>query len=185
MFKRNKKGAIELSVGTIVVIVIAMSMLMLGLVLVRNIFTGATYNIDQLNEGVESEINQLFSDEDQKMVIYLPRGNVVDIDQGEDYGVGFSIRNTEKGVSETSTFAYNVEAVSIESGCSLTIDQANSFIRLRGSGENELSPGSDPWVNVVTLRPSETAPPCLIAYDIIVKKNGQSYDIAGFDVQVE
>ena len=46
---RKKKAAIELSVGTIVVIVLAMSMLILGLVLIRNIFKGSIDNFDALN----------------------------------------------------------------------------------------------------------------------------------------
>ena len=36
--KTEKKGAIELSIGTVVIIVLAMTMLVLGIVLVRNIF---------------------------------------------------------------------------------------------------------------------------------------------------
>ena len=37
----QKKGAIELSMTTIVILVLAMSMLILGLVLIKAIFTGA------------------------------------------------------------------------------------------------------------------------------------------------
>ena len=39
----NKKAAIEMSIGTIVTIVLAMSMLILGMVLVKNIFSGYCY----------------------------------------------------------------------------------------------------------------------------------------------
>jgi hypothetical protein len=61
MNKRGKRGALELSIGTVVIIVLAMSMLILGLVLVKNIFSGAKYNIDQLNDKVTDEINQYLS----------------------------------------------------------------------------------------------------------------------------
>ena len=47
----QKRGAMELSIGTIVIIVLAMSMLILGLVLIRTIFTGAKYNIDTIVSG--------------------------------------------------------------------------------------------------------------------------------------
>ena len=57
----GKKGAIELSIGTIVIVVLAMSMLILGLVLVRTIFAGATYNVQQMNDKVKDQINQLFN----------------------------------------------------------------------------------------------------------------------------
>ena len=60
---KNKKAALELSIGTVVVLVIGMAMLILGLVLVRTIFTGAKYNVDQINKNVEAEINKLFDEE--------------------------------------------------------------------------------------------------------------------------
>ena len=44
----GKKGAMELSMGTIVILVLAMSMLILGLVLIRTIFMGAKYNVQTI-----------------------------------------------------------------------------------------------------------------------------------------
>ena len=69
---RGKTGALELSIGTIVIIVLAMSMLILGMVLVRNIFSGSSENILQMNDKVKDQINRLFV-EDKKPVIYLPK----------------------------------------------------------------------------------------------------------------
>ena len=50
--KLRKKGAIELSIGTIVIIVLAMSMLILGIILIKNIFSGSTNAVDDINKGV-------------------------------------------------------------------------------------------------------------------------------------
>ena len=47
---KAKKGAMELSIGTIVIIVLAMSMLILGLVLIKTIFVGAKYNVDTIED---------------------------------------------------------------------------------------------------------------------------------------
>jgi hypothetical protein len=68
---RGKEGAIELSIGTIVIIVLAMSMLILGMVLVRNIFSGANNAIDMTQDELEGEISKLFV-EDKRTVVYLP-----------------------------------------------------------------------------------------------------------------
>ena len=81
----RKKGAMELSISTVVVIVLAMSMLILGLILVRSIFTGAKYNIEKMNEKVEGEINKLFV-EDKRAVLYLPN-RLAEVKQGDVYGV--------------------------------------------------------------------------------------------------
>jgi hypothetical protein len=101
-----KKGAIELSIGTIVIIVLAMSMLILGLVLVKNIFGGATYNIDTMNEKVKGEISKLFV-EDRKTVVYL-ENSLAKIDQGKSWGIGFAIKNLKRGTADSGDFSYEV-----------------------------------------------------------------------------
>lgn len=78
---KNKKAAIELSIGTIVVIVIAMTMLVLGLVLVKNIFSGATESVDSLNEKVMGEISRLFTDETANVVVRLGSDQTAKIKQ--------------------------------------------------------------------------------------------------------
>ena len=49
----KNKGVIELSIGTIVIIVLAMSMFILGLVLVRSIFDEPHFKISYMNESGE------------------------------------------------------------------------------------------------------------------------------------
>ena len=78
----NKRGALELSIGTIVIIVIGMSMLILGLVLVRTIFTGSTESINILNEKVQNEISSLFADEGADIVVKLGEGQTAKIKPG-------------------------------------------------------------------------------------------------------
>ena len=63
--KKNRKAAMEMSVGTIVTIVLLMTVLILGLVLVRTIFTGAIENINGIDQAVKSELKNYF----QKMKI--------------------------------------------------------------------------------------------------------------------
>jgi hypothetical protein len=184
MWHKNKKAAIELSVGTIVVIVIAMSMLILGLILVKNIFSGATQNVDDLNIKVKDEIKKLFSDNNEKMVLYVKGGSIIEIKQGETYGIGFGIRNTEKGSSTVGKFVYTVVATSVESGCNLPLETANSYIRLHQTESFDLSPGSDPFMQFVQIRPTESAPLCQIGYRITVTKDGASYTGKSFDIQI-
>lgn len=98
----NKKAAIELSVSTIVVIVLAMTMLVLGFVLVRNIFSGATESIDDLNDKVKNEITQLFTAEDKDIVVWLGSDKTAKIKQGTDFfGVAIGAR-TSDGSSATN-----------------------------------------------------------------------------------
>jgi len=88
----NRKAAIELSIGTIVIIVISMSMLILGLVLVRSIFTGATESVDTLNDRVKSEITSLFAREGSKVVVLLGSDRTATITAGDSIGIGIGAK---------------------------------------------------------------------------------------------
>lgn len=66
-----KKGAFELGVGTMVIIVIAVLILVLGIVFVSNIFKGGTENIDTLNKKVTAKIQNLFGEENDDVVVML------------------------------------------------------------------------------------------------------------------
>lgn len=180
----QKRGALELSVGTIVIIVLAMSMLILGLVLVRNIFSGATEASDLINDNVKSQIQKLFNEEDRKTVVYLP-DNSAEISKGKSYNVLFAIRNNVRGESEAGSFTYETKATEVEQGCRLTLQQADSYIRLgRSGGPVKITPGTDPVERKIEVRASDSAPLCSITYDIVVKKDGQTYDTNFFTLQI-
>ena len=139
--KLNKKAAIELSVSSIVVIVIAMTMLILGLVLVRTIFSGAQENVKEINDEVKNQIGKLFEEEGGKTMVYLS-GHKAEIKQGKDWGVAFAIKNTETGTTESSEFSYVVSADDLTFDCKgLTKAEAESWIKARKSGSMTISPG--------------------------------------------
>lgn len=89
----SKEGAIELSMGTIVVLVLAMSMLILGLVLVRSIFRTATNSVNELDNKVRTEITNLFVDESNKVVVKLGSDYTARITAGTtNFGIGIGAK---------------------------------------------------------------------------------------------
>jgi hypothetical protein len=181
--KHNKKAAIELSIGTIVILVIAMTMLILGLVLVRTIFSGTTDSVNILNDKVRGEINDLFTEESQKSVIRLA-GNKARPKQGEDLGVAFGIKNTQKGTTTPSNFQYTVEAEELSADCQgLTKLQADGWIKARKTGGATLNPGETGHFIVSFIIP-EDAPLCIIPYNIIITKDAAAYTQDFFDLVV-
>lgn len=178
----ERKGAIELSVGTIVVIVLAMSMLILGLVLIRTIFVGSKYNVDQLNKNVEAEINKLFNERGDKIILYLAN-NQADVKQGKSFGVAFGVRNTIEGESGAGNFAYKIQASDVQKGCQLTLQQADNYLIIGSSGSFSTSPGQIRY-NLVKIQPSSSAPLCEIRYDISVTEDNQPYDSTFFIVRI-
>ena len=77
MRMKTKKAAMEMSVGTIVTIVLLMSVLILGIFLVQKIFSSSTNAIDTIDNEVQNQITQLFSDEGNKLAVYPTSRDIV------------------------------------------------------------------------------------------------------------
>ncbi|MBX4212257.1 hypothetical protein KW787_02250 [Candidatus Pacearchaeota archaeon] len=119
---KTRKAAIELSIGTIVIIVLAMSMLILGLVLVQRIFSGATQSVDVLNDKVINAMSALFTDENSNVVVKLGPDQTVKVkpDSG-DVNVPFGARTSDGSAVTRTRLKYK-----------LTLEEAN--------GKNCISP---------------------------------------------
>lgn len=182
--KQTSRGALELSIGTIVILVLAMSMLILGLVLVRTIFTGAKYNVETMNKKVEAEINKLFV-EDQRAVIYLPN-RIAEVKQGEQFGLGFGIQNA----IATQKFRWQVEIAddNVRKKCGVTDRQAEEWITTGSSGSVDVASGQK-YYDVIRFYIPEAAvndvSTCIIRYRLVIKQeDGNPYTTESFDVDV-
>jgi len=178
----NRKAAMELTMGTMVTIVLLVMVLILGGYFVNKIFFSATKSIDTIDEAVNSQINQLFAEDNTRKIVIFPSTRKVNLEKGEQgSGFAFSIRNIE---TEAATFSYSISATETSCPSSLSTTQADSFIALGKTGTAQISAGSimeSP--KLVTFSIPETAPPCLIAYTITMQKGGQLYG-SSVDVQV-
>jgi len=166
----NKKAAMEMSVGTIVTIVLLMSVLVMGIFLVQKIFGAGTSAIDQVSVQLDSEIAKLFSSEGKSMVLYPSSGNVV-VKKGDDpKGFAFNVKNDEGG--QVQSYTYQISAQSIPTTCGTLDDiQANSFI-IGASGNFELGGGNSlSNARLVRFQVPKQAPSCSFFYQVIVTGN--------------
>ena len=135
MKKRSntKKGAMELSISTIVVIVLAMSMLILGLVLVRTIFTGATESVTEIDTKIKGEIKEMFVDDSTKIIVKLDSDKTIRIRaDGTMSGVGFGARTIDGSIVDTKEMKYklNLDTNSRENCVSiLNIKKVEEFFK--------------------------------------------------------
>ena len=179
----KKKGAIELSIGTIVIIVLAMSMLILGMVLVKNIFTGSSENVLQMNDQVKDQINKLFVD-DKRTVVYLPN-QIVKINQNEDWGVAFGIKNLARGTAEAGRFHYDVivSDPDVRTKCGIDERTIEGWIRTGRADDATIAPGQS-YFGIVRFLIPENAPLCTVRFHIDVTKDNAVYATDFFDVEV-
>ncbi len=171
---KSKKAAMEMSVGTIVTIVLLMTVLILGLVMVKSIFSGAVENIDGIDQAVKNEINSLFAEDNTRRIVIYPPTRKVSVKKGEEAGFGFSIRNNGQG---DETFSYVVGVNEVAQSCQMTEEQAENLISL-GKTESYIIPSGDALENpvLVTFNIPETASICDIRYGIdVTKSDGSAY----------
>ncbi len=176
---RGKNGAMEMSVGTIVVIVLSMSMLILGMVLIKNIFTGASENVLQMNDKVKGQIGKLFV-EDRKTVVNLPN-QIAKIKQNEEWGVSFGVTNLQRaGAGTGDDFSYEV-IVNDASNCG-GVD-VGSWIKIGGQGNMNIVPGGN-FYGIIRFLVPEGTPLCIARFNLEVKQGSDNYATDFFDVEV-
>lgn len=164
---KNKKAAMEMSVGTIVTIVLLMSVLVLGLVLVRSVFRSSSNAIDQIDNAVQNEITKLFAEEDKELIVY-PTSRTFTLKKGDDpAGFAFSVENK---YTETKQYSYTVTAQDVSNcGSGFSKAEAESYL-LGGAGSFSLERGTAlSQARLVRFAIPETAPPCTIVYYLEVE----------------
>src|SRR3989338_5108015 len=111
----EKRGALELSVNTIVVIVIGVTILTLGLYFVKNIFGG----LDELGTGALEKAKSQLGDlgDVDKLLSISPKET--DIHQGDTGYVKVTIANIENDVDYKSVKA-SVKGASKDVNCVFT-----------------------------------------------------------------
>jgi len=176
---KSKKAAMEMSVGTIVTIVLLMSVLILGIFLVQKIFSVARGAVDLTSAQLEDQINKLFS-EDAKVVIY-PQTRFVEIKQGETDGVGLGIFNTE---GEAGTFSYEVVLSGI-SDCSETEEEVESWIKQGKAEDNIPIAVGSKSIQKVLIKAPEGSSLCSLRFRINVYQEEEAYATDFFDIEVK
>jgi hypothetical protein len=137
---RGKKAAIEMSIGTIVVIVLAMSMLILGMVLVKNIFGGATDIATMTTDQVKNQVAQMFGD--QKDLVIYPDTRHIEVEVGEVSGFGLGIKNVDGLTGGKFSYEVIVSDPDIQSKCGVSESEALGWITTgRAEKDINLAPG--------------------------------------------
>ncbi len=180
---RGKSGAIEMSVGTIVIIVLSMSMLILGMVLIKNIFSGASENVLQMNDKVKGEINKLFV-EDKRTIMYLPN-QIAKIKQNEEWGIAFGVKNLQRGTAEAGRFNYEVVVSDpdVRTKCGIGERDIESWIVTGRADQMTIAPGQS-YFGIVRFFIPAGAPLCTVRMHLDVTKDNSPYATDFFDIEI-
>lgn len=131
----DKKGAIELSVGTIVIIVLSVTLLILGIVFVKSIMCSGIVISEQLSTGVKNEVNNLFG-ADQYGVRCVGEGG-----QEIKYASG-GRRQIVCIIKSESQATYNLKVTDVKSLIGASTSTVQKWI-LQQDWKGDVSPGGN------------------------------------------
>lgn len=192
---KNKRAAMEMTVGTIVTIVLLMAALVLGLILTRTIFIKTTENVENIDAQVKGEINDLFGEEGTRFVIRLGNQNTARVRQGtSNFGIPIGFSPTIPAAWGTAT---------PKSGCKYTITPANRPEYCSSKGWNNICQTSvktgctnvlfeafenNNGYSLIKIDIPENVPPCLQRFSITVTCIGALYTAetiqGSFDIEI-
>ena len=90
----RKRAALEMSISTIVIVVISVTMLIMGLILVRTIMCGALVTSVDLTQKMKVQINKLFQDTGNDVAMLKGPQNTIKIQPGDSSSIWFAFRPT-------------------------------------------------------------------------------------------
>ncbi|MBU2638945.1 MAG: hypothetical protein KJ955_08270 [Nanoarchaeota archaeon] len=112
----QKKGAIEMSMTTIIIVVIGVTLLVLGIRFVVSTMSGITEQQEGIQAMSEQKLAEMFGQSEK--ALSLPKAKL-EIDQGDTGSVTVYVRNPS---SETLTLKYKVNLDSSPSGMDRAVD---------------------------------------------------------------
>jgi hypothetical protein len=175
---KNKRAAMEMTVGTIVTIVLLMSALVLGLILTYRIFFVAHGAIGLTEQELNKQLSKAFGqDEDTKLSLY-PSSADLTVKQEKEDAIGLGIRNLLTGVSGTQKFSYNVTVASTD-GCGNT--NVLDWIGLGKSESNININVGDYYSTKIYIEIPSGAPLCDVNYRVEVKTGGPTGMLNTYD----
>lgn len=173
---KNKKAAIELSMTTIVVVVLSLILLIMGFVLVRSIMCGAIGLTGQINDKIKKQVQDFF-DTSSKEIYCIGEGDPVKVSTG--------INNVWCGFNSKTGGKYEIKIKEVKP-ISTTIPpelKLSDWIRVK-SEIVEVTPAERESQKIVTLQIPEDSPEGVIRIILEVKKVGSTAQTIPVDWEI-
>ena len=177
--KKNRKAAVELSVSTIVVIVLAMTMLILGIVLVRSIMCGAIGLTGEVNKNVRSEINKLFESTAGEVVCLGSGDKPVSLIPGGDPDIIYC------AIKAPASAKYKIRVVPETLKGSISKDKIKNWVDGAQSWEGTVAPGDDLPKKVLRLNVPDNAAEENVRMQLDISKDGEPLSTQDLDFTVK
>ncbi len=173
----KSRGALELSISTIVVIVLSVTMLIIGLVFVRNIMCGSIGLTGDINEKVRGEITRLFGSSEGEVQCIGSGGEPVQMIPGKLNIIWCAINAKQTG-------NYKIVATSIEAD-GVPQNSIDKWMVGSTTWEGTVAPGDSTPKKIIRMNIPDNAPEGSVRIDIDITKNGLPLTTQSLDFSVQ
>ena len=136
--RRSKKGAFDLSLGFIIIVVFAVVLLTLGITWLRGVVTGVTGLTDDLTQQASTKLQETFQQSSQNFALWPPSWS---LERGKGIKMSAGIKNNAPD-SQNHMFVINVVPTAVSSNilrnypgctsietCSITVEGQNMLLK--------------------------------------------------------
>lgn len=167
--KKNKKAALEMSMGTIIILVLGVSMLILGMILIRNIMCSGLQITKDITTGVRNEIQNLFGADKIGVKCAGEGGQEINLATNGQRDVVCIIKTEEQT-------KYDIQVIKVESLMGASTETVNKWV-IDDGFSGEVKPGDDKTVPYLTLNLPKDAPKTIIKVTLnVINVNAGSTD---------
>ncbi len=169
---QSKKGAIELSMTTIIVIVMGVTLLVLGLVFIRGIYDKAKGLTDEAFADAEREIQQRMGASDK---IYVSGGIRWEAEPGEAFARVVGIRNFDPNPDSSASFTVDM----------ISTDNRGETEWFTITQPGNIKAGEINTVPIEVRLPSSIPPGTSYPFRIVVKKGNEEHASQGIIISIK
>jgi hypothetical protein len=147
---KNKKAAIEMSMSTIIILVLGVSMLILGMILIRSIMCAGLQITEDVSTGVKNEVKTLFGADKVGVKCMGEGAQEINIATGGQRKIICIIKTEEQA-------NYELTATKVESLSGAPTSAVEGWV-LSKTWQGTVKPGSDTDADVLLLNIPRDAP---------------------------
>ncbi len=171
----KKKAALELSIGTIVVIVIAVTLLSLGMVFVRKIMCSAIGLTGDINDKVTAEIDRLFGSTGGEVQCIGSAGEPIKMEPGK-------MNIVYCGIKAKREAKYSI-ILEDWGGTGLTKSELRRWI-IQDEWSGTVAPGDETPKKIIRVSIPDDAPEENIWFTIKIKREGSTISTQTLDFKI-
>ncbi|PIN93688.1 hypothetical protein COU54_02135 [Candidatus Pacearchaeota archaeon CG10_big_fil_rev_8_21_14_0_10_31_24] len=173
----SKRAALELSIGTIVILVLGITMLIMGLVVTRSIMCGALGLTDEVSGKANSELNTLFQSTEGEVVCIGQGGDPVKLVPGKLNVIHCSVNAPESA-------KYDFEVTSAGTSISSLKEETIKSWLTTNKLSIDVAPGDKDSKKPIRIDIPENAPEGNVNFIMTVKKDGNLLITKDLDFEI-